>query len=102
MPVRLFPLEYPEYNTIPFDAKFDISCNYCPRKYNQDTTQFEDMCILAVIKERISFSIPNNVKENEKLCIIIKPYFPMNELQKRNELMPDYKIMQKLINDYKD
>jgi hypothetical protein len=106
-----FPEIYENLNCecIPYDIRQpeDIYCNYCSRKRNQETSQFEDMYILAGIKEKIDFEIDTNyecslVGINKSICIIQKPYFPMNELQKRYDLMPDYNIIQRLINDYKD
>jgi hypothetical protein len=102
--------------TKPFDckAKVDIDCNYCARKHETGTSQFQDMLILAELGHvDIPFEIHNNwpvpdkvklLKERSvKICLVKSAYLPMN-LQSGQvaDMIPDYGKMQMLIDKYKD
>ncbi len=84
----------------------DIDFNYVPRKFHKRTSQFEDMCILSGITKKIKLEInyegKRKFKTKKKICVIQRPYWPMNELEKRVELVPDYSQIQKLIINNQD
>jgi len=89
----------------PIDDGYDIDCNYIRRKGDPNTNQFQDMCIEAGIKRQIPLKLdyPRTFNNTTKrICLVQRPYYPMNEERLRTELMPDYTIMQRLIHDHPD
>ena len=92
--------------------KADYDCNYVPRKAITETNQFEDMVLQSAAFDKYPYFSYNDGYKNttqfifnnkdKKICLIVNPYLPMNSLKCRADLMPDYSVYQKIINNNQD
>jgi hypothetical protein len=86
----------------------DIRFTYCGRKYTPGSSQFEDSCISAGIKEKLDFNIdwPSKNEQYEKqrpICILAAPYEPFGREDEWGAILRiNPKIMHAIVDEYKD
>lgn len=91
--------------------KIDIVAHYSQRKA-YDTKQFDDCCIQAGIKEKVDLRLDWKIQDKqfirkfklEKPILLVLIYrFPMDRMDGfAKELLPDFNVIQSIINQFKD
>lgn len=90
----------------------DILAHYSLRKKHKETTQFKDCCLQAGINEPVDLKLdwtPHNLaliaslQQGKPIVLVQLPRNPMGRTDGfGKELMPDCRVIQKLINHVKD
>lgn len=100
-------------HVVPFTRiGIDILAHYSLRKQHKDTSQFKDCCLQAGISEPVELKldwVPKNIEliaslqRGKPIVIVQLPRNPMGRTDGfGKELMPDCRVIQKLINHVKD
>ncbi len=98
---------------VPFTRRADIYAHYVTRKYTPGTTQFQDCCILAGIKEpaelRLDWSVtnPGLVRKlqdcGRPLLVVQMPRTPMGRTDGFGKsLLPDCRVLQRMVTEARE